>query len=246
MPRLNRHLLEQVLDISTWGESEDLVKGYPVYTAQFSLQKPQVEIKCYCPTEFPVFPPKVFVALSSGESFELPVQWQSSSDIDPEHQLGLLIKEQLLLPVITLNTAPLKSAICYGITNSKIAVTDNKEIAQKQGWQAIYSQNRTLLNIQDEYFARSGGILSKILNEKCVAIFGCGSGGSYIAEQLVRSGLGELVLCDMDRVEAHNLCRSGYEIQDLGVPKVNALSRKLRNINPSIKLELVNDDLMQL
>jgi molybdopterin/thiamine biosynthesis adenylyltransferase len=61
--------------------------------------------------------------------------------------------------------------------------------------------------------------------------------GSRIAEDLVRSGVGALTIIDPDTVSAPNLSRTAYAAADIGVPKPDALARRLRAIDPSVTLE---------
>lgn len=72
-----------------------------------------------------------------------------------------------------------------------------------------------------------------------VAILGCGSVGSNIAEQLVRSGVKEFTLVDPDVVGAENLSRTVYAAGDLGLPKVEALGRRLTAIAPDVTVTSV-------
>lgn len=98
----------------------------------------------------------------------------------------------------------------------------------------------------DIYFGRSHGLLSKSLSSKRVLLVGLGSGGSHIAEQLVRNGVGRLTLVDPDIVEAANISRSIYVLEDIGQPKVAALSNTLRRINKGLDLHLVQKNLFDL
>lgn len=213
---------------------------------ELTLLEKEIKVQCQLPKQFPVLSPQIHATTDQGKKFHLPLIWDYQTTELPEHQLGRLLKENLLKPIIALQTVSPDEPISYGPCGGNVAATTDQELAKQQGWLPIYSQNREYLNILLEYFARSGGILSKKLLDKCIAIFGCGSGGSYLAEQLVRSGVGKLILCDMDEVKAHNLCRSGFEIAHLGMPKVYALARKLRNINPAVELTLINQSLMKL
>lgn len=73
-----------------------------------------------------------------------------------------------------------------------------------------------------------------------VAIVGVGCDGCEVAEQLVRSGIGEILLIDQDVVEETNLNRQRlYAYSDIGVPKVSAASKRLRDISPYTKIETV-------
>jgi proteasome lid subunit RPN8/RPN11 len=85
--------------------------------------------------------------------------------------------------------------------------------------------------------ARTAGLLSPALAGRTVLVAGCGSVGSYVAEQLVRSGVGALVLVDPEPVEAANLSRTVYEAADVGSPKVEALAARLLRIQPGLRLE---------
>lgn len=74
------------------------------------------------------------------------------------------------------------------------------------------------------------------LCSRSVTIFGAGSVGSIIAEQLARAGVGSLHLIDPDRVEPVNLSRSVFTTADLGRPKVEALADRVRVVNPLIEV----------
>lgn len=79
-------------------------------------------------------------------------------------------------------------------------------------------------------------MLSTELREKRVLIVGVGSVGSYLAEVFVRSGVGTLALIDPDVVDAPNLGRSLFSVDDLGIPKTEACARRLRTINPNVSI----------
>lgn len=77
--------------------------------------------------------------------------------------------------------------------------------------------------------------------EKCterIHIVGCGSVGATIAELLARAGLTKLTLWDFDIVEPKNLANQIFVQQDIGNPKVDALTRILCEINPDISKDL--------
>lgn len=87
-------------------------------------------------------------------------------------------------------------------------------------------------------FSRNTGILeTDTMSKKKVIILGCGSVGSLVAIELARAGVGHFLLVDSDIVEYHNICRHQCGIEDVGDLKVNALTRKLKNINPSVCVE---------
>ncbi len=70
-----------------------------------------------------------------------------------------------------------------------------------------------------------------------VGIAGLGGLGSQVAVALARTGFGSLVLADFDVVEPSNLNRQQYFIDQIGMPKVEALQQTLRRINPYVSLE---------
>ncbi len=68
-------------------------------------------------------------------------------------------------------------------------------------------------------------------------IVGCGAVGSSFAEMLVRSGAIYLSLIDGDKVEESNLNRGNFIASDIRKFKVEALSNKLKLINPEVQIK---------
>ncbi len=64
--------------------------------------------------------------------------------------------------------------------------------------------------------------------------------GSNIAETLLRIGSETITLVDGDVVEENNLNRQNYTEEDLGIPKVEALKKRLLNINPKAQISTIN------
>lgn len=91
--------------------------------------------------------------------------------------------------------------------------------------------------VKDERF--SPHIYEKLRNSK-VAIAGLGGLGSHIAVMLARSGVGQLHLVDFDIVDLSNLNRQVYTVDELGMPKTEALKRILLKINPYINVSYEN------
>ena len=70
-----------------------------------------------------------------------------------------------------------------------------------------------------------------------VIIFGVGGVGSYVAECLARSGVGELTLVDSDTVALSNLNRQIQALHStLGKNKVDAVAQRCLDINPDISV----------
>jgi molybdopterin/thiamine biosynthesis adenylyltransferase len=75
------------------------------------------------------------------------------------------------------------------------------------------------------------------LSSRRVLVAGAGSVGSRIAEDLVRSGVGAFTIIDPDRVDAPNLARTIYSAADIGMPKPDALARRLQAIDPAVVVD---------
>ena len=74
-----------------------------------------------------------------------------------------------------------------------------------------------------------------------VILFGLGGVGSYAAECLARSGIGELTIVDSDTVALTNLNRQLEALHStLGQSKAEAVGRRLLDINPALKLHAVH------
>ena len=68
-----------------------------------------------------------------------------------------------------------------------------------------------------------------------VAVFGLGGVGSYAAEALCRSGVGELTLIDQDTLSVSNINRQLYALEStVGLPKAEAAAARCRDINPDV------------
>jgi sulfur carrier protein ThiS adenylyltransferase len=79
------------------------------------------------------------------------------------------------------------------------------------------------------------GVHEKI-KQGIVGIAGVGGLGSTIAIALARTGVGQLILADFDVVEPSNLNRQQFFIDQIGRPKVEALSETLQRVNPAVQI----------
>jgi molybdopterin/thiamine biosynthesis adenylyltransferase len=70
--------------------------------------------------------------------------------------------------------------------------------------------------------------------ERRVAILGCGSLGSGVAEVLAKSGVGHLTLVDPERLSYDNVARHALGIQWVGENKANALRTQIQRALPHI------------
>lgn len=78
------------------------------------------------------------------------------------------------------------------------------------------------------------------LKRATVGIAGAGGLGSAIAIALARAGIGHLIIADFDVVEPSNLNRQQYFIDQIGLPKVEALQANLKRINPYTIIQTEN------
>jgi tRNA A37 threonylcarbamoyladenosine dehydratase len=75
-----------------------------------------------------------------------------------------------------------------------------------------------------------------------VLIAGLGGVGSWAVEALARSGIGELTLMDFDHIAVSNVNRQLHAIEDnFGKSKSEAMAERVRQINPSIKLNVIDE-----
>jgi molybdopterin/thiamine biosynthesis adenylyltransferase/proteasome lid subunit RPN8/RPN11 len=92
-----------------------------------------------------------------------------------------------------------------------------------------------------------GGAVQQTLGELREGVVGCGGTGSAVAEQLVRLGVRNLVLCDPDELSGSNVTRVyGSTAADVGKSKVETLAAHLKRIAPDTKCELVKSMITML
>jgi len=97
----------------------------------------------------------------------------------------------------------------------------------------------------EEQFSRSTMLLGEAATEKLknshVAVLGLGGVGSWCAEALCRTGVGELTLVDQDTVSISNLNRQvGALWSTVGMEKSHAIASRLADINPHCKLHPIS------
>ncbi len=75
-----------------------------------------------------------------------------------------------------------------------------------------------------------------------VVVVGIGGVGSWAAEALARSGVGELTLIDLDHIAESNINRQVHALAGtLGQAKVLAMAERIAQINPSCKVHSVEE-----
>lgn len=79
-------------------------------------------------------------------------------------------------------------------------------------------------------------------SEVHVLVVGLGGVGAYAAEQICRAGIGQMTIVDADTVNESNLNRQLPALHStLGEPKAEVVAARLMDINPELKLTVVNE-----
>lgn len=95
-----------------------------------------------------------------------------------------------------------------------------------------------------DLFSRSHGLLeTDALAKKSVGIVGLGSGGSPIAVELAKAGVGKFTLIDFDRIELSNVARHICGINDLGRFKTHAVRGAIHQKNPYAEVKTLEMDI---
>lgn len=89
-----------------------------------------------------------------------------------------------------------------------------------------------------EEFIRTECVLGKEaiqkLNNSKVLLFGIGGVGGYVAETLVRSGVGTIAIVDNDKVSISNINRQIIALHStIGMKKTDLMKERLLDINPN-------------
>ena len=80
--------------------------------------------------------------------------------------------------------------------------------------------------------------------ESHVTVIGIGGVGSWVVESLARSAVGELTLIDLDHIAESNINRQIHALSTtLGQSKISAMADRIELINPTCKVNLIDDHL---
>ena len=74
------------------------------------------------------------------------------------------------------------------------------------------------------------------IQTKRIGIGGAGGLGSNVAVILTRSGFKHFEILDHDKIDASNLNRQHFFVDEIGVPKITALTKRLQGINPDVQI----------
>ena len=82
-----------------------------------------------------------------------------------------------------------------------------------------------------------GDAAIKKLSSATIMVVGCGAVGSFAIEALARSGIGNLILIDSDRIEESNINRQLFALDStINKEKVAVAKQRINDINPEINV----------
>ena len=81
-----------------------------------------------------------------------------------------------------------------------------------------------------------------IFQKSHVCVVGIGGVGSWVAESLVRHGVGAITLIDMDHIAESNINRQIHAVEStLGASKIDAMRNRVLSINPKANIVCIDD-----
>jgi len=111
-----------------------------------------------------------------------------------------------------------------------------------------YSIFRRVIHYLENYASSKEKLMEMWNNIRAahVIIFGIGGVGTWVAHELVSTGIRNITLVDFDKVEMSNLNRQfGFSEKDIGMYKIdalkNTLNRKFLNLNISLLYEKLDE-----
>ena len=116
------------------------------------------------------------------------------------------------------------AAIKVDVINDGLAYVDGNVVTIIPSRENLYKRNKGLIELD-------------ILANKRVLIIGLGSGGSPIAVELAKAGVGQFALADFDRIELHNLSRHICSLNDLGRLKTDAVADVIKGKNTYARID---------
>jgi hypothetical protein len=146
--------------------------------------------------------------------------------------LGIKYQESIVWVVVYANHKEFKEeSEEYDLGLGEVSINRPKSLYI---WKSLAQSVNTSM-----FFGR--GALCEELKNKRVALIGLGAIGSLIAESLAHSGISKIGLWDEDIVEPGNICRSAFNLDNIGEAKVTATRRRILSINPFIEINDVRN-----
>lgn len=137
----------------------------------------------------------------------------------------------------------------FGIFGYSVGLKRGKAQVIAEPVDIVPDQAQTRLAVTE----RAPGIFDRVwdaydvprLAASLVVVAGVGGAASFV-ENLARAGVGHFVLVDPDVVTVTNLATQAYFYMDIGKPKVCVLADRIRSINPSARVTVLQKCLEDL
>lgn len=144
--------------------------------------------------------------------------------------------------ILTLGTARRVENPDFG--EAAIVPEQGLSIVWKDDTPEIHIKDNAEVDVMVEYysldkdvFSRNKGILEQSrMSSKQAVIAGGGSGGFKVGMDLVRAGIGSVIIADDDVMAYHNVGRHVCGIHDVGRYKVDCFRERAADINPNCKV----------
>ena len=166
---------------------------------------------------------------------------------------GVVRSEENIAYILTTETSAAYSAIGkvfederdFGLESPRLCVYLEESGPDKSIWsrQPHLKADLDIVGAQDLY-ARTpfDPVCSEVLQNSRITVFGCGTGGSYIATELARAGVRRFTLVDPDIITPPNLSRHEGTFTDLGRKKVVVVKDRILSVSPSAEVSCHPED----
>lgn len=181
--------------------------------------------------------------------FDGPAKYSASDDYGEKRLLPVLeslLPERKPASLLLTNTSVwgriLEGSVFRNLTDVTITGPRVRVIPMSVSLGGTCAPVTTLFDRQIRAFGREA---QRTIESLTAAIVGLGGIGSVVAEQLVRAGIGKLILVDFDRVESINLYRMfGAASASIGKPKVEVVAGHLASIRP-VEIDTICDSVVR-
>lgn len=174
--------------------------------------------------------------------------------------VGVNLTHSLVVSTITKRTLPLGSlklaAETTSIDSQKILLSSELEMEEEtsdeetvlrfQGVGRLFENQMETGDSQTEKQTLSYTQVINKLQKSTVAIIGIGGVGSWAAESICRSGVGNIILLDLDDICISNTNRQIHATsKSVGQMKTDVMKQRLLDINPKCNITLIHDFITQ-
>lgn len=136
--------------------------------------------------------------------------------------------------------------IAFKAQNGDIGEVQKPRYIRYDGSSGIFDtvpEHKDLLLLKDKQY----NFDAEALKRSNVFIAGVGALGCEIAKDLALSGVGKLVLVDLDTIEASNLSRQLlFRMDDIGKPKAEVAAERVKELNPNLEVEFYFKKIQEL